>query len=272
MNPGRVFAITSLLSLSLVLWACGEKQPIAAGSADESAVLSDSTPIDPIADTVSNRYLTGKFDPAAHPDFAVVPDSLADRSGLVLRKEALETLSAMVRAAKAEGHTITVISATRNFDYQKGIWERKWTGETILSNGKNAATDYTSDSLRAAAILLYSSMPGTSRHHWGTDFDINALNNDYFEKGEGSELFNWLEQHAAEYGFCRPYTAKGPERPFGYEEEKWHWSYQPLSAPFTRAAAIKLANSNISGFKGSDMAVTLDVVNRYILGISPVCK
>lgn len=271
MNSRKTISILSTLLVSLLLWACQQNQSAVTASHNDSASTPDSTEVDPVADSVNIAYLTGKFDPVSYPDFAVIPDSLADRSGLLLRKEALEALTKMARAAGAAGHTITVISATRNFDYQKGIWERKWTGQTILSNGKNAATDYANDSLRAGAILLYSSMPGTSRHHWGTDFDINALNNDYFEKGEGVALFQWLEENAAEYGFCRPYSPKGPERPFGYEEEKWHWSYMPLSRSYTLAARKKLQNADITGFQGSDMASILDVVNKYVLGISLDC-
>ncbi len=64
-------------------------------------------------------------------------------------------------------------------------------------------------------------MPG-ARHHWGTDFDLNALNNAYFNTKDGKRIYDWLTQHAAEFGFCQPYTAKGgPDgRPIGYEEEK----------------------------------------------------
>ena len=75
---------------------------------------------------------------------------------------------------------------------------------------------------RARMILTYSSMPGTSRHHWGTDMDLNKDNNGYFATGEGLKVYEWLQAHAHEYGFCQPYTPKGPNRPEGYNEEKWH--------------------------------------------------
>ena len=238
---------------------------------DATGPVQDSIAADPAMDTISISYLTGKFDPETDPRFVEVPDSIASRSGLLLRKETLEALTSMIRAAKAAGHTMTVISATRNFDYQKEIWERKWTGERILSNGKNAAVAYPSAVDRARAILLYSSMPGTSRHHWGTDLDINDLNNAYFETGEGAALFTWMEENASDFGFCRPYTAKGPHRPYGYEEEKWHWSYMHLSIPLTRAASRKLKNEDISGFKGEEAADSIDVVGQYVLGIDPSC-
>ena len=51
------------------------------------------------------------------------------------------------------------------------------------------------DSISAVKeIMKYSSMPSTSRHHWGTDIDLNSLENSYFEKGEGKKYsIGWLQ-------------------------------------------------------------------------------
>jgi len=50
-------------------------------------------------------------------------------------------------------------------------------------------------------------MPGTSRHHWGTDVDLFSLDNKFFESGDGKIWYSWMVQNAAKYGFCQPYTA-----------------------------------------------------------------
>jgi zinc D-Ala-D-Ala carboxypeptidase len=55
--------------------------------------------------------------------------------------------------------------------------------------------------------MQYSSMPGTSRHHWGTDVDLYALDDIYFTYGDGKIVYDWLLANAANYGFCQPYTA-----------------------------------------------------------------
>ena len=115
-------------------------------------------------------------------------------------------------------------------------------------------------------------MPGTSRHHWGTDIDLNAFNNAWFAEGKGLKLYNWLITHAHEYGFCQPYTKKGQERPDGYNEEKWHWSYTPVSKPLLHEARKTLKNEMIQGFMGSKQAVSIDVVTKYVLGINSNCK
>lgn len=221
---------------------------------------------------ISMQIVTGKFDPKAHPSFVKIDSNYADRQGLFLQKMTYESFKKMHAAAKNEGIDLIIRSATRNFDYQKGIWERKWTGTTKIENGKNASIAYPIANRRALKILEYSSMPGTSRHHWGTDIDLNNFENDYFETGEGLKIYTWLVENAAQYGFCQVYTEKGSERPNGYNEEKWHWSYLPIASKLSALAKTSLSSKMISGFKGAEVAEELDVINKYVFGINPDCQ
>jgi len=217
-------------------------------------------------------YCMGKFEPKSHADFELIPIQYADREGLYLRKDVMEAFIKMFEAANEEGIQLQIRSATRNFNYQKGIWERKWTGATTLSDGTNVAKDIALPKEKALKILEYSSMPGTSRHHWGTDIDLNAFNNAYFEKGEGKKIYDWLSKNAASFGFCQPYTPKGPNRPNGYNEEKWHWTYKPLGSEITAFAEKNLKNEMIAGFQGAETAVEIDVIGKYVLGINQGCN
>lgn len=219
----------------------------------------------------SVEYLTGKFDPAQHPDFVPVEKIHADREGRYLRRDAYESFKKMWAAAQADGVTLTIVSATRNFQMQKNIWEAKWTGKTLIENGSNAQSRYPNPKTRALKILEYSSMPGTSRHHWGTDIDLNDLHNATFEQGNGKKVYDWLCKHAAEYGFCQPYTEKGELRPNGYNEEKWHWSYLPVAKKLTDLAARRLSDDMIGGFQGAETAAQIGVVKNYVLGINQAC-
>nr|MBS0036636.1 M15 family metallopeptidase [Saprospiraceae bacterium] len=215
-------------------------------------------------------FLTGKFEPDTHPDFVSIEEKYASREGMYMQRDAYHAFLKMYEAAKEEGIELVVRSATRNFEAQKRIWEEKWEG-LRLSAGENAKEAYPDPVDRALNILLYSSMPGTSRHHWGTDIDLNSFDNSWFEEGEGEKLYNWMLNHAANYGFCQPYTALNAERKTGYQEEKWHWSYLPLSSDMTKAAKNKLQDEMIAGFKGAETANEIGVVNNYILGIHPDC-
>ncbi len=209
------------------------------------------------------NYLTGKFIPSKHPAFVKVPQQYANRSGLYLRRETLEAFKQMYAAAHRDKVNLIIRSATRNFDYQKRIWNRKWQDKRkLIPNTKS----------RVSNILKYNSMPGTSRHHWGTEIDLNSFNNGWFAYGKGLKLFNWMNLNAHKYGFYRPYTAKNSTRPNGYNEEKWHWSYTPLSKLMLNDASGLLADTKITGFPGSEHAVSLSIVKNYIFGVHPSCR
>ncbi len=218
---------------------------------------------------ITKDYVMGNFDPAAHPEFVLIASKYADREGLYLHQQVYKDFVSMWTDAKASGVSLVIRSATRNFEYQKGIWERKWTGETQLSDGTKAS-DVSDESARAKKILLYSSMPGTSRHHWGTDIDLNSFSNSYFSKGEGLKVYNWLVQNGHKYGFCQPYISKQDGRT-GYEEEKWHWSYTPLSKDLTDFYKNNISERDIDGFLGSKVAEDVNMIHEYVLGINPQC-
>lgn len=245
-------------------------------TASDERVLPNLVNQDTVSALDSSRfainYITGKFDPAIHPDFTTILSEHANASGMLLRKDTYAAFVAMYDAARKDGVHLKIISATRNFDRQKQIWEKKWTGQTLVEGNVNLAQSVPDPVERAERILRFSSMPGTSRHHWGTDIDLNHLENDWFEHGEGLRIYEWLVAHAAEYGFCQPYSPKGPDRLNGYEEEKWHWSWLPVAQSLTNQASDLLNDSDIQGFLGDQTAPSIGVVANYILGINPLCK
>lgn len=229
---------------------------------------------DPYGGTEASHYLTGNFNPARHPSFVSLDGGSVpvNRKGHYLRKETLGALERMVAGFHREhpGIRITVISATRNFRAQAGIWGAKWNG-TRKVEGKSLPAVYPDPVARAKKILEFSSMPGTSRHHWGTDLDLNALNNGYFTRGDGLVFYNWMVLHAHEYGFCQPYTS-GRSR--GYEEEKWHWSYKPISSFLTREWNSRFQSSpekilQIGTFPGAKESIGF--APDYVNGINPGC-
>ncbi len=252
---------------------CVERLPSAASA--ETSDQPRSAFRTAMTDTIftdSIGYLMGRFDPAEHPDFELVRPEHADRTGMYIRSDTYAAFQAMFDAALADGIRLQIRSATRNFDAQKSIWERKWRGEMLIEGGQDATVAFPDPLVRARMILRFSSMPGTSRHHWGTDIDLNAFDNAWFESGEGLRLYQWLTEHARSFGFCQPYSEKGESRPHGYEEEKWHWSYMPVSLPLTRFAARVLTDTMIAGFDGAETAIGIAMVRNYILSIDERCR
>lgn len=201
--------------------------------------------------------LLGKFNPSEHPGFVKIDAKHTEKRDIYLRKEAYEAFEKMAAHAKKDGFTLQVISATRTFEHQKSIWNRKWNHERYREwQPLEIAKD----------IMKYSSMPGTSRHHWGTDIDLNALENHFFETGKGQALYRWLCKHAASYGYYQVYTSKVNGRT-GYAEEKWHWSYLPLASTYLDQYTTQVTAAELSGFKGSELANTLNVVELFVKGI-----
>ncbi len=219
---------------------------------------------------VSREQLLGLITPSADDDFVLIDPGYASRPGMYLRRAAYDAFLDMRAAALADRITLIVLSATRDFDHQKRIWENKWHGRQVL-HGNIMAADIKDPVERAREILRFSAMPGTSRHHWGTDIDLNSLVNSYFESGEGKRVYEWLLENAAKHGFCQPYTKHGDERTGGYEEEKWHWSYMPLANSFYRAFKHKITYDDIKGFAGHETARELQVIDRFVLDVNSLC-
>lgn len=238
-----------------------DKKTIGKGS--QAAAVQQKAPFD-------TDYLMGKFDPNTHPDFSTIAAKYASGTSMRMRTDAYNAFIQMYDAAKKDGISLKIISATRPFHHQKSIWEAKWNGQRQV-DGKMLPKDM-EPKQKAMKILRWSSMPGTSRHHWGTDVDFNDLNNAYFESGQGKKTYDWLTANAATYGFCQVYSKKGANRPDGYEEEKWHWSYLPVSRQLTNLYKEKLSNGDIKGFTGSESAELIDIKTKYVLGINPDCQ
>lgn len=247
----KAFLISVLFSLNGISFADNHTDPISQNVKKE------------ISSKEVESYLTGKFSPEKHPAFSRVPEKYANRKGYYLRKETLNAFKEMHAAALKDNVNLIIRSASRNFDYQKRIWNRKWSEKR---------KQFPDSKRRVQDILKYSSMPGTSRHHWGTEIDLNSFNNNWFGSGKGKKLFDWMTNNAHKYGFCRPYSKKNEKRLTGYNEEKWHWSYRPLSKEMLKDAETALADNKIRGFSGSEHAEGLSIVKNYIFGIHPSCR
>jgi LAS superfamily LD-carboxypeptidase LdcB len=149
------------------------------------------------------------------------------------------------RAARMAGFELTPVSGFRDFDRQLAIWNAKFRGERPLYDAAGARIDglALSPAQRVEAILLWSALPGGSRHHWGTDLDVydaSAVAPDYQVQlsveefspgGPFAPLAGWLEIHAARFGFFRPYRGLLS----GVQPEPWHFSFAPVAEVARRA-------------------------------------
>ncbi len=154
--------------------------------------------------------------------------------GYQLRTEAHTAFLKMKAAAALEGIQIKVVSSYRNYAHQNRIWERKYKKFTAAGHSPIETIQ---------KIIEYSTIPGTSRHHWGTDLDIIdgavpqprglLLAKNFEDDGPFCKLKEWMNTHANTYGFYLVYTDKSNRKGFKYEP--WHYSYAPLSIPMLKA-------------------------------------
>ncbi|QTD39390.1 M15 family metallopeptidase [Polaribacter batillariae] len=249
-----------MFKLSIKLFLClfffGNCNP----SKKEKITKTKSFKVDTIPKTpkyLTKNYVLGKFNYTNNADFVLVPKEVSNKK-IYLRKEVLKAFLKMKRAAEKNNIRFKIISGTRNFNHQKRIWNYKW----------NTKYKNLPPLKRAKKILEFSSMPSTSRHHWGTDLDINSLNNTYFTKGKGLKEYHWLLKNASKFGFYQVYTSKKNGRT-GYHEEKWHWTYLPLSSIYLKYYNTHVTLNDITDFKGAAFAKELNIIKNYVNGINP---
>lgn len=208
-------------------------------------------------------YVTGRFAPSNHPSlFARVPQERASGGrSLWLRRDTLEAFSRMATEATRDGMILSVVSGFRSFDDQKRIWETKYRQTFTVSHPDPRE--------RAQYILEYSSMPGSSRHHWGSDLDLNSVENAYWASPEGKRIYEWLRRNGPRFGFYQVYTAG---RKAGYREEKWHFTYLPAGKPLLTLFLEIMMERDLTGFAGSEFVPALRIITDYVAGVNPEVK
>ena len=194
----------------------------------------------------------------------------------IMLPEVLESFKLMRKAALEEGINIKVVSGFRSFSKQKKIWNNKFI--------KNDSLGYSIQE-NIEKIMEYSTIPGTSRHHWGTDIDIidgNTLSSGdvlltekFYGDGPFVNLKNWLEENSEQFGFFLVYTNDNKRNGFKYEP--WHYSYGPLSKKFLKKSIEinfkKILNEkNILGSEYMNDEFFVSYKNNFMLGINPKLK
>ena len=159
--------------------------------------------------------------------------------GINLRAQAHDAFVEMKKAAYSEGIDLKIVSSYRNFARQEAIFERKF--ERYTDEDGMVPID------AIDKIIEYSTIPGTSRHHWGTDIDIvdgyrkvkgDVLVPSKFEAGGPYEDFKkWMDENSKIFDFHLVYTDE-PKRK-GFKYEPWHYSFAPISKPMLTAFRSK---------------------------------
>ena len=163
--------------------------------------------------SLTPRQLTGLEPP---PELEV--DTVTGRAAL---PEVMEAFLKLRKDARKSGWNLVLVSGYRSFLSQKNLWNSLYGDQ-----GQESVEE------KVKAQLKYTSLPGLSRHHWGSELDISekSLRGQLTADSEDMTprvlaYYRWMEENAPRYGFCRVYRGDSGI----ITDEHWHWSYYPVA-------------------------------------------
>lgn len=134
-------------------------------------------------------------------------------SGVYLDYRVAPYYQQMYDAALKDGITLTPISGYRSYDRQKNNFENR------IKQHMNSGMDKVEATKKAATVIM---VPGSSEHNAGLAMDICSL----AESFENYKEFQWLDEHAHEYGFILRYPKDERSKEItGVVYEPWHYRY-----------------------------------------------
>lgn len=177
----------------------------------------------------------------------------------VLHRDVVGPFQALQSDAAREGFDLEIVSGYRSFSRQLAIWNAKATGSRPVLDDQSKPIDLErlTDPEKLDAILRWSALPGSSRHHWGTDIDVYdraAIDESYEVRlvpeetrsgGPFAPLHHWLDEALVESDFFRPYAKDQG----GTAPEPWHLSYQPVADEFLRELCPESMLSALDGIE-----------------------
>lgn len=223
-----------------------------------------------MAEKLSRAQLTGRDD--SH--LCELP------CGNRLRSEAAAAFGRLQDDAREAGFELVIASGFRSYQRQLAIWNGKARGLRPVHDDRGAQLDLgeLAPRERLRAIMRYSAIPGTSRHHWGTDLDVYdaaAVPADYRLQlspqevapgGPFDALHCWLDERmarGASHGFYRPYARDRG----GVAPERWHLSFAPLALACDRQLTPELLRACWRSAPGEEPVALLEEIEADLPAI-----
>ncbi|MBF8292224.1 MAG: hypothetical protein HW417_487 [Steroidobacteraceae bacterium] len=200
----------------------------------------------------------------------------------MLHSAVVDAFLAMREDAAGAGIDLLPLSSFRDFERQRRIWNAKYRGErpALDRRGRPADMIRLAPEKRVEMILLWSALPGASRHHWGSDIDVvdgrvvaggyepKLERLEFMRGGKFAALSRWLSRNMSHYGFYRPYTRAGS----GVQPEPWHMSFAPVARRALPSLTVDVLGGAIKGAHVEGEAAILaqlpSIHERYVLGVN----
>jgi LAS superfamily LD-carboxypeptidase LdcB len=204
-----------------------------------------------------------------------------DRENCYLSLEAKDAWIELSALARLSGFDPGIVSGYRNFSRQLAIWNDKAEGRRPLldDNGRLVDVFSLSDEEKMHHILRWSALPGTSRHHWGTDFDIydrsrmpegypiQLTPEETYGEGVFAPFHRWLDEYLARPDalFYRPYAVDLG----GVAPEPWHLSFRPSAQKMETLLTLPALTSFLMDkplvLKDVVLEHLPEIYNRYVV-------
>lgn len=200
-----------------------------------------------------------------------------------IHKDMVNAYKLMQSSALKAGISLKIASGYRGLDRQLSIWNQKFLAQTPVKTQTGEIIDVSqlSSLEKVHAIMLYSALPGASRHHWGTDIDVYATNLltdgqplqlepwEYSSSGPFAVLVDWLDNHAKHFGFYFPYDRfRG-----GIAAEPWHLSYAPLAETYQQQLTVDVLKQIITSIdlEGKNVIIKniTQLFEQFIINTTP---
>ncbi|MEZ8099926.1 M15 family metallopeptidase [Vibrio bivalvicida] len=208
-------------------------------------------------------------------------ETVVGQKAFLVHAAVSQDLLALKQSATEAGFNFNIASGFRDFNRQTTIWNNKMSGKTDIldSDSQVINAESLSEANKVIAILRWSALPGGSRHHWGTDFDV--FDRDSLPQGEALKLepweyltghqkafYDWLSRNLHDYGFFFPYA----QDLGGVAVEPWHISHKAVAEQCLKqldASTLKqqLASTSILG-KKTVLEQLETIYNQFISNIS----
>lgn len=149
-------------------------------------------------------------------NLTTIPDKYINGSLKQIDKDVWPYMQAMIEAAWADGVKLYVWSPYRSYSTQNMLFKK----QVDRQIAKGVPADKAED--EAATVVA---RPGTSEHHTGLAADFNMAD----DKFETTEMYRWMQQHAADYGFVMRYSGE-KQSITGVIHESWHYRFVGINA------------------------------------------
>lgn len=190
--------------------------------------------------------------------YGLTDDHIIWHNKIGLHRDVLEPWQQLVCAARVAGFDLALASGFRSFHRQQLIWDAKISGQRAILDVNGYSIDLGSLSARGKinSIMRWSALPGTSRHHWGTDMDIydraavpddyclKLVAEEYIGNGPFSSMLRWLKDYLHNTDaptFMFPYINDNN----GVMPEPWHLSYLPVARKYQQAWSLELLQATL---------------------------